>query len=122
MLVQFDTTLCNFEDNASVPTSLPKGFMNYFDHIYRMNHISITDWLNPVSLKVLGPPPLTPTPIKVDVFDVIGDDKNSDYVWFGLGREDDGNKAKTYFGRIAVRKKSVRGGGGYYSIKEDYAF
>jgi hypothetical protein len=123
MPVQFDTTLCKFEDNASVPTSLPKGFMNYFDHSYPLGHyISITDWLDSASLKRLEFFPFIPTAITVDVVKVIGDDRNRDYILVGLGREDDGKKLNTYFGWIAVRKEVVRGGGGYYSIKEDDAF
>jgi hypothetical protein len=66
--VQFDTTLCNFEATTSVPTFLPKGFMNYFDHSYPLgNNISTTDWLDSASLKRLDFLPFIPTPVQVDV-------------------------------------------------------
>jgi hypothetical protein len=106
---EFDTTLCYSEDAASAPTSLPKEFMNYFDHTYPLRAIYLSDLLTSTSSWILSLLSSTPTPITVDVAKLIVADKNSDYAWIGLGQNGDEKEVNTYFGWIAVRKEAVSG-------------
>jgi hypothetical protein len=119
---EFDTTLCYFEDTASAPTSLPKGFMNYFDHTYPLKAIFISDWSTSSPSWIIFPLSSTSTAITVDVANVVKNNRNSNYAWVGLGQNGDGKEFNTYFGWIAVRKEAVSKREGCYSINEDNAF